>query len=153
MPKCSTWAEWWRMSWGAVVIDGILWKIVGDLWLLNNFVASPFLFWSLPTLSSCGLYRIPLCIHDVHKYPLGCCFHGLCPRGRALGFRHLSEETCFLWSLSEVLTLHVSRGDWTFTESFPIELPKFSLPPCIMEIAECSILGTITVIDGGWKNY
>lgn len=48
------------MSCRDVVLDGILWKIVGDLWLLNNFVAAPFLFWSLPNRSSCGLYHIPL---------------------------------------------------------------------------------------------
>lgn len=59
MPERSTWAEWWGMSCGAVVLDGILWKIVGDLWLLNNFVAAPFLSWSLPNLSSCGLYHVP----------------------------------------------------------------------------------------------
>lgn len=59
MPERSTWAEWWGMRCGALVLDGILWKIVGDLWLLNNFVAAPFLFWSLPNISSCGLYHVP----------------------------------------------------------------------------------------------
>lgn len=59
MPERSTWAEWWGVSCGALVLDGILWKIVGDLWLLNNFVAAPFLFWSLPNISSCGLYHVP----------------------------------------------------------------------------------------------
>lgn len=154
MPKRSTWAEWWGMSCGAVVLDGILWKIVGDLWLLNNFVASPSCFESCQISSPvvCIMFLQGIC--DVQKYPLECRFPWNAPYGQGLVFyTHIRRH---LFSVTTEWNSHFAslfRMYCTFLEFFPKRLPKFYFPSCIMEMAECSILVTISIIDVSLKNH
>lgn len=96
MPERSTWAEWWGMSCGAAVLDGILWKIVGDLWLLSNFVVAPLLV--VKPANSFLLRAVSCSIHDVQKYPLEFRFSWNVPNGKGLKYytsleRHLFSIT------------------------------------------------------------
>ena len=127
MPERSTWAEWWGMSCGALVLDGILWKIVGDLWLLNNFVAAPFLFWSLPNISSCGLYHV-LAGHPWYSdISTGMQVSVECTQWEGLELYSSSEEICFLEPRNEILTLQVSFTvfHWIFSSEVARVLASF----------------------------
>lgn len=135
--------------------SGLRWYFVKNSWrfmaikqlcscpLLVLKAAKYLLLWSV----SCS-FRASMIFRHIH-WNAG--FRGMHPMGGGLNCT-VHQKTFVFWNRGMKFSLCKSLLLY-FVESFPVRLPKFYLPFCMMEIAEHSILVTIIIIDVSLKNY